>query len=189
LIDVEMLDGRPTGSGNHNRSDIMRQSTRIIESRSVRAAETNRIAEYRSGDRALSMLVADDDASVVELLANYGTRMGFDVDTASDGIQAFVKIRRTKPNILVIDINMPEIDGLSVCDHLQDADQAPANVIVITGSKHPHTLERCERAGTYCARKGPNFWNDLEAALAEIDPRVVLLPRGRESSAVPDETG
>jgi CheY-like chemotaxis protein len=74
-----------------------------------------------------------------------------------------------------------EMDGLSVCDHLQDADQAPANVIVITGSKHPHTLERCERDGTYCARKGPNFWNDLEAALAEIDPRVALLPRVRES--------
>jgi CheY-like chemotaxis protein len=71
---------------------------------------------------------------------------------------------------------MPEMDGLSVCDHLQDADQAPANVIVITGSRHPHTLERCERIGTYCARKGPNFWNDLKAALAEIDPRVALLP-------------
>ena len=80
----------------------MQQSARVIESRSVRAAETNRIAEDRSGDRALSMLVADDDASVVRLLVNYGTRMGFNVDTASDGIEAFLKIRRTKPNILVL---------------------------------------------------------------------------------------
>jgi CheY-like chemotaxis protein len=175
LIDVEMLDRRQ-GSGSHDRSDIMQQSAGVIEGRRVRAAETNRMAEDRSGDRALSMLVADDDASVVGLLVNYGTRMGFDVDTASDGIEAFLKIRRTKPNILVIDVNMPEMDGLSVCDHLQDADQAPANMIVITGSKHPHTLERCERIGTYCARKGPNFWKDLKAALAEIDPRVALLP-------------
>jgi CheY-like chemotaxis protein len=154
----------------------MQQSARVIESRSVRAAEMNNIAQDRSGDRALSMLVADDDASVVRLLVNYATRMGFDVDTASDGIQAFLKVRRAKPNILVIDVNMPEMDGLSVCDHLQDADQAPANVILITGSRHPHTLERCERVGTYWARKGPNFWNDLTAALAEIDPRVALLP-------------
>jgi CheY-like chemotaxis protein len=159
----------------------MRQSAGVIEGRSVRAAKTDRIAEYRSTDRALSMLVADDDALVVGLLADYGTRMGFDVDTASDGIQAFLKIRRAKPNILVIDVNLPELDGLSVCDHLRDADSAPANVIVITGSKHPHTLERCERIGTYCARKGPNFWNDLEAALAEIDPRVALLPRFRKT--------
>jgi CheY-like chemotaxis protein len=154
----------------------MQQSARVIESRSVRAAEMNNIAQDRSGDRALSMLVADDDASVVRLLVNYATRMGFDVDTASDGIRAFLKVRLAKPNILVIDVNMPEMDGLSVCDHLQDADQAPANVILITGSRHPHTLERCERVGTYWARKGPNFWNDLTAALAEIDPRVALLP-------------
>jgi CheY-like chemotaxis protein len=158
----------------------MQQFARVIESRSVRAAGTNKIAGYRAGDRALSMLVADDDASVVGLIANYGTRMGFDVETASDGIQAFLMITRAKPNILVIDVNMPEMDGLSVCDHLQDADQAPANVIVITASRHPHTLERCERIGTYCARKGPNFWNDLTAALAEIDPRVALMPRVRE---------
>lgn len=152
----------------------MRQSAGIIESRGVRAA--NNTARDRSGDRALSMLVADDDESVVELLVSYATRIGFDVDTASDGLHAFLKIRRTKPHILVIDVNMPEMDGLSVCDHLRDADQAPANVIVITGSKHPHTLERCERMGTYCARKGPNFWNDLRAALTEIDPRVAFLP-------------
>ena len=159
----------------------MRQSARVIESRSVPAVETTKIAHYRSEDRALSMLVADDDASVLGLLVNYCTRMGFDVDTASDGIQAFLKIRRAKPNILVIDVNMPEMDGLSVCDHLQDADQAPANVILITGSKHPHTLERCGRTATYCARKGPNFWNDLNAALAEIEPRVALFSEVRDT--------
>jgi len=147
----------------------MQQSARVIEDRSIRA-ETNRIAVHRLQERAPSMLIADDDASVVGLLVSYGTRMGFDVDTASDGIEAFLKIRRAKPNILVIDVNMPEMDGLSVCDHLRDADQEPANVIVITGSRHPHTLDRCQRIGTYFARKGPNFWNDLKAALAEIGP-------------------
>src|SRR5262249_3889616 len=63
-------------AGSHHRSDIMQKSAKVIESRSIRAAETNKIAEYRSGDRALSMLVADDDASVVELLANYGHAHG-----------------------------------------------------------------------------------------------------------------
>jgi CheY-like chemotaxis protein len=148
----------------------MQKSAKVIEAPSVWAAET-KISDYRSVVRAPSMLVADDDASVVALIANYGTRMGFEVDTAPDGIQAFLKIRRSKPDILVIDVNMPEMDGLSVWDHLQDADLAPPNVIVITASKHPHTLKRCERIGTYFARKGPNFWSDLEAALAEIDPR------------------
>jgi CheY-like chemotaxis protein len=118
------------------------------------------------------MLIADDDPSVVRLLADHCARMGFDVDTASNGIQALLKATRFKPDVVVIDVNMPEVDGLTACAHLLDPDKAPVNVIVITGSKDPDTLERCEGFGAYYARKGPNFWNDLETALAEIHPRM-----------------
>jgi len=118
------------------------------------------------------MLIADDDPSIVRLLADHCVRLGFDVDTASNGIQAFLKTRRVKPDILVIDVNMPEVDGLSVCAHLLDLDRMPVNVIVITGSRDLYTRGRCKGLGAYYARKGPNFWNDLEAALAEIYPRM-----------------
>jgi CheY-like chemotaxis protein len=107
--------------------------------------------------------------------------MGFDVDTASNGIQAALKAGRVKPDILVIDVNMPEVDGLSVCAHLLGPERTPVNVIVITGSRDPHALERCESFGAHCARKGPDFWNDFEAALAEIHPR--MAGRIRQSSA------
>jgi CheY-like chemotaxis protein len=149
----------------------MRQSARAIEDFGVQR-DAGELDDIQSYGHATTLLVADDDPAVLELLANYFARMGFDVDTASDGIQAFLKVRRGPPNILVIDVNMPELDGLSVCGHLLDADRAPANVIIITGSNNPHTLQRCERVGTYHARKGPNFWDDLEAALTGIDPRM-----------------
>jgi CheY-like chemotaxis protein len=55
------------------------------------------------------------------------------------------------------------------------------NVIVITGGRDPDTLERCEGFGAYYARKGPNFWNDFEASLAEIHPR--MAGRIRQSGA------
>jgi CheY-like chemotaxis protein len=126
------------------------------------------------------MLIADDDPSILRLLADHCARLGFDVDTASNGIQALLKAGRFKPDILVIDVNMPEVDGLSVCAHLLDPERAPINVIVITGSRNLDTLERCEGFGAYYARKGPNFWNDLEAALAEIHPHMVS--RIRQSS-------
>jgi CheY-like chemotaxis protein len=130
------------------------------------------IAGIQSGEVTPRMLVADDDPSVVRLLADHCARMGFNVDTASNGIQALLKAGRFKPDILVIDVNMPEVDGLSVCAHLLDADRAPVNVIVISGGRDPDTLERCEGFGAHYARKGPNFWGDLEAALAEIHPRM-----------------
>ncbi len=149
----------------------MRQSACEIERLDV-PEDMRALVEFRSGEGAPRMLIADDDPSIVRLLADHCARMGFDVDTASNGIQALLKASRFKPDVLVIDVNMPEVDGLSVCAHLLDPDRAPVNVIVITGSRDPDTLERCEGFGAHYARKGPNFWNDFEAALEEIHPRM-----------------
>jgi CheY-like chemotaxis protein len=149
----------------------MRQSARQIERFDAQEGALG-MAEFQSIEEIPRMLIADDDPSIVRLLADHCARMGFDVETASNGIQALLKAGRIKPDILVIDVNMPEVDGLSVCAHLLGPDRTPINVIVITGSRDPETLERCEGFGAHYARKGPNFWNDLEAALAEIHPRM-----------------
>jgi CheY-like chemotaxis protein len=130
------------------------------------------MVEFGSSEETPRMLIADDDPSIVKLLADRCARMGFNVDTASNGIQALLKVNRTKPDILVIDVNMPEVDGLSVCAHVLDPDRAPVHVIVVTGSRDPGTLERCEGFGAFYVRKGPDFWNELEAALAEIYPHM-----------------
>jgi CheY-like chemotaxis protein len=137
--------------------------------------------EFKSSEATPKVLIADDDPSIVRLLADHCARMGFDVDTASNGIQALLKAGRVKPDILVIDVNMPEVDGLSVCAHLLDPARAPVNVIVITGSRDGETLERCEGFGAHYVRKGPDFWADLEDALAEISPH--MAGRIRQSDA------
>jgi CheY-like chemotaxis protein len=149
----------------------MRQSACEIEPPDV-LEDACAPVEFRSSEQTPRMLIADDDPSIVRLLADHCARMGFDVDTASNGLQAALKASRVKPDILVIDVNMPEVDGLSVCAHLLGPDRTPVNVIVITGSSDPDTLERCESFGAHYARKGPDFWNDFEAALAEIHPRM-----------------
>src|SRR5450631_3130604 len=122
---------------------------------------TPTLMQARSDRHIPKMLIADDDPLVVQLVADHCAGLGFTVDTASDGIQAFLKASRGRPDVLVIDINMPELDGLSVCGHLLDADRAPQSVIVITASRDPHTRWRCEGFGGYYARKGPDFWEDL----------------------------
>jgi CheY-like chemotaxis protein len=157
----------------------MRQSADEFQRPEVRKG-TRGLVEFRTSGETPRMLIADDDPSIVRLLADHCARMGFDVDTASNGVQALIKAGRFKPDILVIDVNMPEVDGLSVCAHLLDPDRAPVNVIVITGSRDPDTPERCEGFGAHYARKGPNFWNELEGALAGIHPRMAA--RIRQSS-------
>ena len=116
------------------------------------------------------MLIVDDDPSVLRLIADHCARIGFDVETAANGIQALVKANWVRPDVLIIDVNMPEADGLSVCAHLLHPMKEPLPVIVITGSRSPETLERCKEFGAHYAYKGPSFWSDLETALAEIHP-------------------
>ena len=148
----------------------MRQSAREIGSLDMQDG-AREIVELPSSITP-RILIADDDPSIVRLLADHCARMGFDVDTASNGIQALLKASRTELDTLVIDVNMPEVDGLSVCAYLLRADRAPVNMIVITSSRDPDTLKRCEGFGAYYVHKGLDFWNDLEAALVDIHPRM-----------------
>jgi CheY-like chemotaxis protein len=118
------------------------------------------------------MLIADDDLAIVRLLSDRLTSVGFEVETASNGIQALIKANRSHPDIMVIDVNMPEADGLTVCARLLDPSKKPLNVIVITGSRKTETVERCEGFGAFYVRKHHEFWRDLGAALAEIFPHM-----------------
>jgi CheY-like chemotaxis protein len=128
-------------------------------------------AESQSSKRT-RMLIVDDDPSVVRLVSHHCARLGFSVATATNGVQAYLKASRNRPDILVVDVNMPELDGLSVCAHLLAQDKAPVNLIVITGSRNPQTFDNCDRLGASYVRKGPHFWSDLEAALAKINPGI-----------------
>lgn len=151
----------------------MRQSALELEEPDA-GVVARRVVQLRSNQETPKLLIADDDPCILRLLADHCARMGFDVETATNGIQALLKASRTKPSVLVIDVNMPEVDGLTVCAHLLGPNRTPVNVIVITGSRDPDALERCEGFGAYYARKGPNFWSDLEGALLEIHPRMAV---------------
>jgi DNA-binding response OmpR family regulator len=136
------------------------------------------------------MLIADDDPLIVTALADRCARMGFEIETATNGLQAMIKASRSKPDILVIDVNMPEADGLSVCAHLLDPDKRPMDVIVVTGRRDAETVERCDGFGAFYAKKGPEFWSSLEAALAELFPDMAddIRAVGNQSASVEMKT-
>jgi CheY-like chemotaxis protein len=136
------------------------------------------------------MLIADDDPLIVKAIADRCSRMGFEIETATNGLQAMIMASRNKPDILVIDVNMPGADGLSVCAHLLDPEKRPIDVIVVTGRRDSETIERCEGFGAFYAKKGPAFWSSLESALAELFPEMAEEIRnvGSRSTAVEVKT-
>jgi CheY-like chemotaxis protein len=119
---------------------------------------------------APKILIADDDPLVAGAIADRCSEMGFAVETATSGLQALITASRCNPDILVIDVHMPEIDGLSVCAFLLDIEKASPHVFVVTGYPGQEIAERCEEIGARCVRKGNNFWSEFEAGLSEIYP-------------------
>jgi two-component system alkaline phosphatase synthesis response regulator PhoP len=72
------------------------------------------------------VLVVDDEPSIVQLCRLYLEREGYRVIDAGDGRAALEKIRREKPALVLLDIMLPEIDGLEVCRSLRaEKNQVP----------------------------------------------------------------
>jgi CheY-like chemotaxis protein len=131
-----------------------------------------------TGKSSPKMLIADDDPAIVSLLADRCMKMGFNVETANNGMQLLIKARHIQPDIIIIDVNMPELDGLSACTRLLDPGSRPVDVVVITGNSDAETAERCESLGLYYGRKGFEFWKSIEAALIEIFPDMTTAISG-----------
>jgi len=66
------------------------------------------------------VLVVDDEAKIVELLSQYLKRAGYQVLAAFDGVQALAEARSAQPDLLILDVMLPGMDGLAVCRALRD---------------------------------------------------------------------
>jgi CheY-like chemotaxis protein len=123
-------------------------------------------------NRVPTVLIADDDPGIARLLAGRCSKMGFEVQTAVNGLQAVIMVGRNRPDVLIVDINMPEVDGLSVCLRVLRSDKTPMNVVVITASSYSDTIARCESFGACFVRKGPALWDGIRSALIGFFPEM-----------------
>lgn len=95
-----------------------------------------------------NILVADDDSSNREMLARRLRRLGHTVDTAENGKQAVAMLRSGRYGVLLLDIEMPEMDGYEVLTHLS-SNPPPANlpVIVLSASDDSDRIAHCIALG------------------------------------------
>jgi DNA-binding response OmpR family regulator len=77
-----------------------------------------------------SVLIVEDDQTLLETLAYNLGREGYDVLRASDGISALNSAREHKPDLIVLDIMLPELDGLTVCRTLRHESSVP--IVLLT---------------------------------------------------------
>jgi CheY-like chemotaxis protein len=119
-------------------------------------------------------LIVDDDPVVVKFLRDRCVRMGLEVQEASNGLQALVMARRDPPDVLIVDVHLPELDGLSLCSTLLRPNRKGIDVIVVSGYSESETAQRCESFGATYATKGPQLWTTVRSALKQIFPGMTV---------------
>ncbi len=86
------------------------------------------------------ILIADDDSNIAELISLYLTKEGYDTMIASDGRDALDKFKSYDPNLLILDIMMPEIDGYGVCREIRQSSSTPIIMLTAKGETFDKVL-------------------------------------------------
>ena len=100
----------------------------------------------KSADTKARVLVVDDLEMNIDLMTRFLTSKGYLVDTAMDGETALEKVAASPPDVILLDLNMPGMHGLEVCERLKgDSSTRHIPVIIITGiSEHETNVKALE---------------------------------------------
>ena len=85
-------------------------------------------------DRAFKILTVDDEVDIVDMIGSYLTEEGYDVIKAYDGVEALDKIRQEPPDLVLLDIMMPGLDGFEVCKQIRAESAVPILMVTAKGS-------------------------------------------------------
>ena len=92
-----------------------------------------RIAACHTNGVKPRILVVDDEPEIIELVEFNLKQAGYAVTTAADGAEALKKIRTQKPDLIILDVMLPEMDGFEICKALRlDAATAKVPIIMLT---------------------------------------------------------
>ncbi len=82
-----------------------------------------------------SILIVDDDQEIIDLLKAYLERQApYEIAAAADGITALIEVGRVKPDLLILDIMIPGVDGVEVCRRIKADSSNRTAIIAISGT-------------------------------------------------------
>jgi two-component system response regulator VicR len=93
-----------------------------------------------SATMSKTILVVDDDPTIRDVLERYLQREGFAVLTAADGHTALQKAGSEKPDLVVLDLMLPHVDGWEICRHLRAESTVPVLMLTARGEEYERIL-------------------------------------------------
>lgn len=109
-------------------------------------------------------MIADDEPAIRDTLSRVVADDGFEPVQAADGEEALAQIAARSPDVVLLDLHMPGLNGLDVLRAVKAADPA-LPVIVVTGDGHPHTAVMAMRGGAYDYIEKPFRHADIRRCL------------------------
>ncbi|PIR15529.1 MAG: hypothetical protein COV48_13840 [Elusimicrobia bacterium CG11_big_fil_rev_8_21_14_0_20_64_6] len=124
------------------------------------------------------ILVVDDDPSIREILSIQLTRLGYEITSAGDGLEAIESFKASAPDVILLDLMMPRLDGLATCQQIRALEKK-------TGAKRTPVLFLTARDSTHdktsAALSGGDEFVPKPVSIQELSERleVVFLKMGK----------
>lgn len=102
----------------------------------------------RQIDAPARVLIVDDNELVVKGLEKLFLEESFEVDTAKDGFEAGVKAKQFNPDLIILDLMMPQMDGFEACKFLKNNDSTShIKILILTGNASKENMNEIMDAG------------------------------------------
>lgn len=134
-----------------------------------------------AGPPGAKLLVVDDEESVRSLICRILHDSGYDVESAVDGKDALDKIAARRPDLIVLDLMMPEVSGFDVVDMLKDRKETAAIPVVVVTAKTLTEQDKATLHGLVAAvlQKSAfdrgRFVSEVRRAIAANPPMLAML--------------
>jgi CheY-like chemotaxis protein len=117
--------------------------------------------------RSVRVLVVEDDPNVRRDVSEVLDEEGYEVEQASHGVEALERARARRPDVVLLDLYLPLMDGWALRNALRtlDADRAPV-IIVMTTDRYAH--EEAKQLGAHGCLPKPFDLDDLLRLLAQV---------------------
>jgi DNA-binding response OmpR family regulator len=144
-------------------------------------AENESAAATARGEQ-LRVLVADDDPVVRDLIVAVLSELGHETEVASDGADAWRIFEEWRPNLVILDVDMPIVDGLEVCQRIRELDEErEVFVLFLAARDRPEEFERLLDLGGDEFLVKPTTPEDLRARLLVARRRIAQAAAQRRA--------
>jgi CheY-like chemotaxis protein len=116
-----------------------------------------------------SVLIVDDEPMTQDLLRLMLEPAGFRVSGVLDGLEALDKVKEVQPDVMILDVMMPYMDGISVCKTIRnDVETADLPILMLSGKTHLNAVEEGLEAGANRYLAKPMSRTDLIQSLRDV---------------------